>query len=162
MNNNGRYAENYAHIPKPNFILSVFKHRCARCRTGDMFLLKGSYNLKKLLKMNVRCPECGQFLELEPGFYYGTSYVSYVLTVALSASTFVAWWVVIGLSLNDNRFFWWLGTNSFLLIVCQPFLMRLSRALWLAFFIKYNSNWRTEKAEDPERMVKGQNERFFQ
>lgn len=55
--------------------------------------------------MNKSCPVCGQMTELEVGFYYGTSYVSYALTVALSISTLVAWWVIIGLSTEDNRFF---------------------------------------------------------
>ena len=59
--------------------------------------------------MHPLCPVCGQPTEIEVGFYYGTSYVSYVLTVALSVATLVAWWVIIGLSVNDNRFFYWYG-----------------------------------------------------
>ena len=138
---------------KPNYFISVIKHKCSRCRTGDMFQERTVFNLKKFMKMNTKCPVCDQYLELEPGFYYGTSYVSYMLTVALSVATFVAWWVIIGLSLTDNRLFWWLGFNTVLLILCQPYLMRLSRSVWLSFFVKYNANWRTEKPEDPERRI---------
>lgn len=101
--------------------------------------------------MYIRCPACDQVLEIEPGFYYGTSYVSYALTVALSVATFIAWWVIIGLSLNDNRLFWWIGFNTVFLIFCQPYLMRFSRSLWLSIFVKYNANWQTEKPEEPER-----------
>src|SRR5579859_2446316 len=135
-----------------SYIVSLCKHKCSRCRTGDMFRTNKVYHLKEFMKMNTRCPACGQLLEIEPGFYYGTSYVSYMLTVALSAATFVAWWVTIGLSTNDNRLFWWIGINTVILILCQPYLMRLSRAMWLSFFVKYNANWLTEKAEEPERM----------
>src|SRR5882757_7095042 len=138
--------------PIPNYFLSVFKHKCSRCRTGDMFQTKKLYNLKQFMKMNTRCPVCGQVFEIEPGFYFGTSYVSYMLTVALSATTFVAWWVIIGLSLNDNRLFWWIGFNTVILLLSQPYLMRLSRSMWLSFFIKYNVNWQTEKAEEAERI----------
>ncbi len=138
--------------PIPNYFLSVIKHKCSRCRTGDMFKTKKLYNLKEFMKMNTRCPVCGQILEIEPGFYFGTSYVSYMLTVALSATTFVAWWVIIGLSLNDNRLFWWIGVNTVILLLSQPYLMRLSRSMWLSFFVKYNPNWRTERAEEPERL----------
>jgi hypothetical protein len=116
-----------------------------------MFQTKKIYDLKRFMKMNTRCPACGQFLELEPGFYYGTSYVSYMLTVALSAATFVAWWVFIGFSLNDNRLFWWIGINAFVLLLSQPYLMRFSRSMWLSFFVKYNENWQTEKPDEPER-----------
>jgi hypothetical protein len=98
-----------------------------------------------------KCPVCEQRMEIEVGFYYGTAYVSYALTVAISVSTFVAWWVLIGMSVNDNRFFWWLGINISLLIILQPYLMRLSRAIWLSFFVRYNTNWQTEKAGKFER-----------
>ena len=135
---------------KPNYFLSVFKHKCSRCRTGGIFQTKKIFNLKQFMKMNIRCPVCDQFLEIEPGFYYGTSYVSYMLTVALSVATFIAWWIIIGLSLTDNRLFWWIGFNTVVLIFCQPYLMRLSRSMWLSFFVKYNANWKTEKPEDPE------------
>ena len=137
---------------KPAYLRSLLLHKCSRCRTGDMFQVRSSYNLKQFMKMNDKCPACDQYLEIEVGFYYGTSYVSYALTVALSAATCIAWWVLIGFSLEDNRFFLWMGFNMIALVVAQPYLMRLSRAIWLSFFVKYNENWRNEKPEDPERM----------
>ena len=108
------------------------------------------------MKMHEHCPLCGQVTDLEVGFYYGTGYVSYALTMALSAITFVLWWVLIGISINDNRIFWWLGINTFLLIILQPLLMRFSRSLWLSWFVKYDHEWEKHKPEDPERIVKEQ------
>jgi hypothetical protein len=87
-------------------------------------------------------------MEIETGFYYGTGYVSYAITVAFSIATFVAWYVIIGMSLNDSRVFWWMGTNAVLMILLQPWFMRLSRAVWLSFFVKYDSNWRNEMQKD--------------
>ena len=94
--------------------------------------------------MNDRCPACGQRMEIEPGFYYGTGYVSYVITVAFSVATFVAWWLLIGFSLEDNRIYWWMGINAVLMLVLQPWFMRLSRAVWLSFFVKYDPDWKSE------------------
>ena len=54
----------------------------------------------------------------------------------------VAWLVLIGMSTKDNRFFWWLGTNIFLLIALQPWMMRLSRVIYLYFFVKYNPDYK--------------------
>ena len=136
---------------KPSYLVSVVKHKCPRCRKGDMFLPNKIYDLKRFMRMNEHCPVCSQFMEIEPGFYYGTSYVSYMLSVALSVATFLAWWVIIGLSLHDNRLFWWIGFNTVTLLLCQPYLMRFSRSLWLSFFVKYNPNWQSERAEKPER-----------
>jgi len=129
------------------YLWGVFNHKCSRCRTGNMFQDKSSYRLKSFMKMNERCPVCEQPMEIEVGFYYGTGYVSYVLAVALSVASLIAWWATIGMSLDDNRFFWWMGFNAVLLIVLQPFLMRLSRAIWLSFFVRYNSNWASQKPQ---------------
>ena len=132
---------------KHGYLWGIFNHKCSRCRSGNMFQDKSSFKLKNFMKMNKHCPVCGQRMEIERGFYYGTGYVSYVITVAFSVSTFVAWWVLIGFSLHDNRIFWWIGTNAVFMVLLQPWFMRLSRALWLSFFVKYNPNWRKEKPE---------------
>jgi len=105
-----------------------------------MFLQHNPYRLGSIFDMPEKCPVCEQPMELEPGFYFGTAYVSYSLTVAFSAATFVAWWVLIGLSTHDNRIFWWLGINGVLMLLLQPYLMRLSRTIWLSFFVKYDPN----------------------
>ena len=113
-----------------------------------------------MLKMNETCPVCGQPTELEVGFYYGTAYVSYALTVAFSVATFLAWFVLIGFSLDDgdHRLFWWLGINSVLMILLQPIFMRLSRSLWLSWFVKYDPDWKEHeiKTETTERVIKEQ------
>lgn len=97
--------------------------------------------------MPTHCEECSQQFELEVGFWYGTGYVSYALSVALSVASFVAWYVLIGMSTQDNRFFWWLGINIFLLIVLQPWLMRISRVIYLYFFVRYDPNYKSTKAK---------------
>lgn len=101
------------------------------------------------MQMNEACPVvCGQPMEIEPSFYYGTGYVSYFLAVVISVSTFVACWVLIGFSFHDSRFFWWIGLNALLLIIAQPYLMRLSRAVWLSSFVKYDKNLSDHNAND--------------
>ncbi|MEP7279200.1 MAG: DUF983 domain-containing protein [Bacteroidota bacterium] len=100
-----------------------------------------------------KCPVCGQPTELEIGFYYGTGYVSYALSVVLCVVSCIAWWLIIGFSFEDNRFLAWIIVNSVLLVVLQPPLMRLSRTLWLSVFVKYNPNWRLHKPEDNKERI---------
>lgn len=119
--------------------------KCPRCRKGQMFNNDNPWKLKKVFDMPDRCAECNQPYELEVGFWYGTGYVSYALSVALSVATFTAWLVLIGMSTKDNRFFWWLGINIFLLVSIQPYIMRLSRVIYLYFFVRYNPNYKNEK-----------------
>lgn len=136
---------------KPS-VFNVFKCKCPRCRRGDMFENKNPYALKTTMRMNKECPVCGQPFNLEVGFYYGSSYVSYAASIALSVATFVAWWVLIGFSLQDNRFFYWLTFNAVFLIAAQPYLMRLARTGWLMFFVRYDINWRTPPTQQLERV----------
>ena len=134
--------------------LNLLKCKCPRCRQGNMFQYPNPWNLKKTMKMNKECPVCAQPLDIEVGFYFGSSYVSYALTVALSVATFIAWWVLIGFSLQDNRFFYWMALNGVLLIGLQPYIMRLARTGWLAFFVRYDKNWKTAPPQPLERTNK--------
>ena len=145
----------YMPSPKPSYLLSVLGNRCPRCRTGRMFKEKNPYNLGKIVLMNEACPTCGQLTEIETGFYYGTGYVSYALTVAFSVGSFIAWWVLIGFSLDDTRFFWWMGVNAVMLLLLQPLIMRLSRSLWLSWFVRYEPDWKDKAPDAPnERLIK--------
>ena len=101
--------------------------------------------------MSETCGVCGQPFDIEVGFYYGSGFVSYAFAVALSGASLVIYWLTIGIS-NDNRFFYWLIANAILLIGLQPVLMRVARAVWLAFFVCYDKNWRTNLAKKPERI----------
>jgi uncharacterized protein (DUF983 family) len=134
--------------PKPNYLWSMLTLRCPRCRRGDMFRNKNPY--KKLSPHNIlnmydHCPVCKQKYELEPGFWIGTSYVSYGVMVAISAISFMIWWFIVGISVNDNRVFYWIIFNGLLLLIIQPWIMRLSRLIYLGFFVKYNENYDKEK-----------------
>ncbi|RZL20041.1 MAG: DUF983 domain-containing protein [Pedobacter sp.] len=142
---------------KPNpGMLSLFACKCPRCREGDMFVSKNPWKLKTTMKMHPVCPVCNQPFNLEVGFYYGSSYVSYALSIALSFFTLIAWWLTIGFSTTDDRFFYWMVLNVILLIFLQPYLMRAARTGWLAFFISYDPNWTINPVEEPERVNRDQ------
>ncbi|MDZ4809958.1 MAG: DUF983 domain-containing protein [Bacteroidota bacterium] len=135
------------------YISSVIGCRCPRCREGKLFQHPVTISFKKNMQMNKECTVCGQASEIEVGFYYGTSYVSYALTVGLSLVSLGIWALTIGLSTNDNRFFIWMGVNAALLILLQPWLMRFSRSLWISWFVKYDPDWKEHQPVDfSERM----------
>ena len=130
---------------------SILTMRCPRCRRGNMFTHKNPYKkfrLSYILDMPDRCPVCNQKYDLEVGFWYGTGYVSYALTVLFSGITFIAWWILIGVSVDDNRIFYWLIFNGVLMVLLQPWLMRLSRAVYLYFFVKYDPDYEINKTAE--------------
>ena len=98
--------------------------------------------------MNKTCLVCGQPTELEVGFYYGTSYVSYAIAVGISVMSFIAWYFLIGMSTSDNRFFFWLTANCVFLLLLQPWLMRVSRSLWISWFVTYDPDWKNNQPDD--------------
>lgn len=122
--------------------------KCPRCRRGPMFKNNNPFSklsLKHIFDMPENCPVCQQKYEMETGFWYGTGYVSYALAVAVSVTTFVAWLVLVGVSVDDNRIFYWLGFNILLLLIIQPWLMRLSRVIYLYFFVRYDEHYNRNK-----------------
>jgi uncharacterized protein (DUF983 family) len=124
-------------------IYSIFTYTCPRCHEGKLFRNKKTYS-SGFTEMNPRCSVCGEDFEREPGFYFGAAYVSYALTVALWVSLFVALTVfdLIGLIkfgfFDDGLLYFVLGIV--LLVVLLPVLYRLSRAIWINFFVKYRAD----------------------
>ena len=140
---------------KHSYFIATLDCRCPRCREGKLFKNKVSISLKKNMAMHKYCLVCGQPTEKEPGFYYGTGYVSYALAIAISVATFVAWFVLIGMSVKDNRFFYWLITNAVILVLIQPWMMRVSRSIWISWFVKYDPDWEKHplQREETERII---------
>ena len=130
------------------YLATSLSCRCPRCREGKLFKHPVSFSFRKNMEMNKNCPVCGQATEIEVGFYYGTSYVSYALTVAISVATLITWYIIIGLSTSDNRFFYWLGFNAVFLLFLQPWLMRLSRSFWISWFVRHDPDWKDHQPED--------------
>jgi hypothetical protein len=137
--------------PKPNYLWSILTMKCPRCRRGPMFKDPNPFRkikLSHIFGMYDNCPVCNQKYDLEEGFWYGTGYVSYALTVAISVATFVAWLVLIGVSISDNRIFAWLIFNILLLVIIQPWLMRLSRVIYLYFFVRYDKDYKITRPQE--------------
>ncbi len=120
---------------KPGLLGSVLANKCPHCRKGNLFINPNPYNLKTTMTMPEACPVCGQKFELQTGFYFGTGYVSYAITVVLCVVTFTIWWLTIGM--HGYKLFWWLGVNAVVLILLQPVIQRLARSIWIALFVKY-------------------------
>lgn len=123
---------------KPPLLPSVLMNRCPRCRKGPMFKSSNPYDLKRTLSMHEHCHHCGQATEPEIGFYYGTGYVSYGLSILITMMVFIGWWLLLGLSYKDNSLFYCMAFDVVLLILLQPLLMRLSRTIYIYFFVPYD------------------------
>ncbi len=102
-----------------------------------MFSQHSFFPLSTMMNMPERCAVCGQKMELELGFYYGTGYVSYGLTVGFFALYAIFFALVFGFSYKDDSAYWFLGTGIAAVLLLQPWLMRLSRVIYLYLFVRY-------------------------
>ena len=99
-----------------------------------------AYDLKGFMRMKSSCDNCQTDFQREPGFYFGAAYVSYGLTVALWVAVYVAMycfnkWGLIEYEFlkHSTKFF---VTGIVVLVLLLPVLFRLSRSLWLSWFVK--------------------------
>lgn len=114
-----------------NQAASVLKLKCPQCGEGDLFTNKNIYQYKGFFDMPDNCPKCNQDFQIEPGFYYGSMYVSYGLTIAITVAIFVALTV-----LNIFSIGVFIITDVVILTLTLPLIFRLSRALWLTMNVK--------------------------
>lgn len=127
---------------KPALLPSLLRMKCPNCRKGHMFCNKSIFPLDQLLDMPERCEVCGQKMELEVGFWYGTGYVSYGLSVGLFFFNLIWYWLIFGLSYEDYSIFYYLITSIVIVVLLQPLLMRYSRVLYLYMFVQYGKGAR--------------------
>ncbi|MFL9843811.1 DUF983 domain-containing protein [Flavobacterium rhizosphaerae] len=128
-------------LKKGSKLYSILTGTCPRCHQESMYIDKNPYNLGNVYKMHEECSHCGLHYKIEPSFFYGAMYVSYGLGVAFSVAAFIISYVFLDSSLK-TAFFAIIAT----LVLLMPVNMRLSRNIWINFFIKYRKNWREFKS----------------
>jgi uncharacterized protein (DUF983 family) len=118
---------------KGSKIKSIVEGSCPKCQTESMYVNKNPYVFMDVLKMHEKCSNCGLKYQIEPSFFYGAMYVSYGLSVALGVAAFVIAKLFIGLSLPHTFI-----VMVVALIIIYPILLRVSRNIWINFFIDYS------------------------
>ena len=118
----------------PFFLFSLLANKCPNCRKGDVFVQKSVFPLGSLLKMRDHCPVCAQKLLHERNNGGG---INYALTVMPLFLNLLWYWPIFGMSYLDYSIYYYLATTITVVILIQPWLMRLSRMLYLYLFIGY-------------------------
>lgn len=120
---------------KGSKLYSIFTSTCPVCQKGDMYLEKNPYKISKLMDMHENCSNCGKKFKIEPSFFFGAMYVSYGVGVAIAIAAFIISYFFVGLDRN----------YSFLVIILTlavlfPLIVRLSRNIWINFFVPFDKN----------------------
>lgn len=117
---------------RPAMLPAIFKMKCPTCRKGDMFVNKHIFPLKTCVKLVDNCSVCGQRMVYEtnngPGLNYALTMIIYFLNI-------LWYWPIFGISYKDDSVFYFLITTTVVVILLQPWLMRISRVLYLYMFM---------------------------
>ncbi|MBT8184641.1 MAG: DUF983 domain-containing protein [Eudoraea sp.] len=114
-------------------VYSIATGSCPKCHSESMYKNRNPYQLGHLFDMYERCSQCGTKYKIEPSFFYGAMYVSYAVGIAFAVAAFFIAFLIIGTTLI-NTFIAIVAT----LILFMPIIIRVSRNIWINFFIHYD------------------------
>jgi hypothetical protein len=117
---------------KPSLLYTLVNAKCPRCREGDMFP-PGTLYSRRFAAMYPNCPCCGQTFEPEPGYYYGAMYVSFGFSTAI----FLGVLFLLSLVVEEVTMAMVMGLVVVIAVGLLPVTFRLSRAVWINIFIRY-------------------------
>lgn len=106
-------------------LLNILKEKCPKCSKGKVFSKKGSVLLFSMPKMNERCSHCNHKFEKEPGYFFGSMFVSYALIVGemilffLLVNQFIESFITI------------LVLMGLIILLGSTYNFRLSRMIWM-------------------------------
>ncbi|WP_406682837.1 DUF983 domain-containing protein [Seonamhaeicola sp. MEBiC1930] len=116
-------------------LYSMITGCCPKCHQESMYSNKNAYILSETLKVNERCSKCNTKYRIEPSFFYGAMYVSYAVGIAFAVAAYVISNLIFKANLKVT-FIAIVGT----LVLFMPVIMRLSRNIWINFFMHYDES----------------------
>ena len=115
-------------VRKPKMLPALLGMKCPSCRKGYVFINKSVFPLNKTVAIKDYCDVCGAKLIAERNNGGG---INYALTVVIFFLNLVWYWPIFGMSYEDNSIYYYLATSITVVILIQPWLMRLSRMIYL-------------------------------
>jgi uncharacterized protein (DUF983 family) len=107
---------------------AFISQKCPRCHAGPVFK-HPTFSLK-FAKMYDNCPVCDQKYEIEPGFFWGSMYISYFMTVIIGFGVAFADFQVV----QNPPVLQVIACICIALLVMSPVSFRYSRMIMLYSF----------------------------
>lgn len=119
---------------------SIIHLKCPRCQQGNLFTEHNAFKVNTMLNMPNKCPVCNQNFVFESGFYSAALWTSYPIVIFVAILNVLIFFV--GLHITGA---WLLIITGVILIACQPYIMRLGRAILINNFVDYNPNYKQKQ-----------------
>jgi hypothetical protein len=129
---------------KPMMLPALLTMKCPSCRKTSVFVNKSIFPLSKCLALKDECEVCGQKMKSESNNGGG---INYALTMMLFFLNLCWYWPIFGMSYKDNSVFYYLITSTVVVVLLQPWLMRISRMLYLYLYVNFGTSRRVPVEE---------------
>lgn len=106
-------------------LFDILGEKCPKCGKGKVFAEKGNIFLLRLPKMNTHCSNCNHKFEKEPGYFFGSMFVSYAVAVA----EMVVFFLIVNQFIESYLTI--VVLIGILAVVMSTFNFRFSRMLWI-------------------------------
>jgi uncharacterized protein (DUF983 family) len=118
----------------PLLLPSLLQGKCPSCRKGNIFKNNSVFPLKDCIKIEEYCPVCKQKIKIENNYGQG---MNFVFVFIIFFFNLLWYWPIIGLSLFDNSLYYYLALSVIMILLLQPWIMRISRLLFLYLVIPF-------------------------
>jgi uncharacterized protein (DUF983 family) len=115
-------------------VCHIFNNDCPNCHKGKVFADKSFFFSIGFPKMNTHCSHCNFKFEKEPGYFFGSMFVSYGIAVLEGLLTYF----LIRPFFDSNFDFWMFPIIAVVLLSLTFFNIRLSRMIWIYMFKNYS------------------------
>jgi hypothetical protein len=126
---------------KPMLVPAMLMMRCPSCRKSHVFINKSIFPLSELVFLKDECEICGQKMKSEKNNGGG---INYALTMILFFLNLCWYAPIFGISYKDNSVYYYLITSTIIVLLAQPYLMRLSRIIYLYLYVGFGNSRRVE------------------
>lgn len=127
-------------MKKGTKLYSIATGTCPKCQNEKMYVNPNPYNLGAVFEMHENCGQCGFKYKIEPSFFFGAMYVSYGVGIAFGVAAFIISNFIFKANLKIS-----FGAIIAALVVFMPIIMRVSRNIWINFFVDYDATYHKVK-----------------
>ena len=117
---------------------SVLFNKCPKCQVGKFWASNNPFinMLFSNKKTCEKCENCSLLYELEIGFWYGSMYVSYAVSVAVM----VLFWTLTTFFFPLINTLYEIVIIALAILLVSPLNYHISRLIWINFFIEFTPN----------------------
>jgi uncharacterized protein (DUF983 family) len=123
-------------ISKGSKLYSILFNKCPKCHTGSFWASDNPFKNMFFSTENSckTCENCSLDYELETGFWYGSMYVGYAISVAVM----LLFWSLTTFLFSTLTIFNEILIIVIAIILVSPLNYHVSRLIWINFFINYS------------------------